>query len=463
MKRNSPKLKWKIIIEFILFALIIYLGFWFIQNTITSIIYKNNSIKLANQEVSAIADIIETNDVTSKDNVFKVENANKDGIIGDIWVIYSDKEQLKIAYSSSFMEMKNEVISAELEPYWNDNYGTNSTFKEQANAYYTTGEFVTDQNGVNCLVLVKTRLVRPNADQRLNSVQFIISTAFIFISALLFGISLTHQLVMPLVTLNNAAKDLAKGKYDAKFNVTGFEEVENLGETLTYASQELSKMDVYQKELLANVSHDLRTPLTLIGGYAEMMKDMPDERTEDNLQIIIDETKRLNNLVNDILLLSNIQNDKNKLELETYSITESIKEIIYRNDKMTNELGIKISFECDQDVSIVADEAQITKVIYNFISNAINYCGDDKIVIVRQTVKDDYVTISVIDHGVGIDENEIKNIWDRYYKAKNHVRAQAGSGLGLSIVKSILQRHNFEYGVNSKKNEGSEFWFRVKL
>ena len=463
MKRNSPKLRWKIIIEFILFALVIYLGFWFIQNTVSTVLFRKNQINEANNSSDALVKIVETTNISQRESMIKYEEVSREKNECNIYIIYMDGDQLKYAYKNSFFDKQVDFVENDVSSYWTDNYGTNSSFTSRDNDFYATGTFTKDINGTECLVLVKTRLIQVGSDRKLNSTQFIISTVFIFLTAFLFAISLTHQLVQPITSLNNSAKDLAKGKYDSKFKAEGFSEVEELRNTLNYASEELSKMDVYQKELLANVSHDLRTPLTLIGGYAEMMKDMPEERNEDNLQIIIDETKRLNTLVNDILLLSNIQNDNNKLDIESYCITDSIKDIIYRNDKMASELGIKINFEYSELVNIEADEAQITKVIYNFISNAINYCGDDKIVIVKQEVVGDKVKISVIDHGIGIDKDEINNIWDRYYKAKNHVRAQVGSGLGLSIVKNILQRHNFEYGVVSQKNVGSEFYFLAKL
>ena len=212
---------------------------------------------------------------------------------------------------------------------------------------------------------------------------------------------------------------------------------------------------------MANVSHDLRTPLTWITGYGEMLKDYPEERTEENLQIIIDEGKRLTGLVNDILSLTKIETNSIEMDKETYNITENIREIVNRQEKLIENLKIDIKFEYDQDVMINADCEQLEKVIYNFLSNAINYVGEDNLVIVRQTVEDKYVKISFIDHGVGIPEEEIDNIWYRYYKAKTHKRASVGSGLGLAIVRSILEKHGFEYGVVSKLNSGSEFWFKI--
>ena len=194
-----------------------------------------------------------------------------------------------------------------------------------------------------------------------------------------------------------------------------------------------------------------------------MLIDYPEERTEDNLKIIVDEGKRLTGLVNDILALSKIETNAIELEKDVYNITENINEIVKRQEKLIENLNIKIQFEYDQEVLINADCDQFAKVIYNFLSNAINYAGDDHLVIVRQTVVDKHVILSVIDHGIGIPKEEIDNIWYRYYKAKTHKRASVGSGLGLAIVRSILDKHGFEYGVISEINEGSEFWVKIPV
>lgn len=281
--------------------------------------------------------------------------------------------------------------------------------------------------------------------------------------ALLLAVAMSKLITTPIININESAKSLASGKYNTEFSGSGYREIEELTETLNFAAKELSKNDLLQKELISNVSHDLRTPLTMIKGYGEVMRDIPGENTPENLQVIIDETARLTDLVNDMLDLSRIQAGSRLPQMREFCLTEVVKTTLYRYEKLIMQNGYKIDFFADGNVNVVADHGMILQVVYNLINNAINYTGEDKYVEVRQTVTDDVVRISVRDTGVGIDEKDIPFIWDRYYKVdKVHKRATIGTGLGLSIVKGILELHNANYGVDTTQGSGSVFWFELK-
>ena len=264
--------------------------------------------------------------------------------------------------------------------------------------------------------------------------------------------------------MNASAKRLAKGDYDADFTVQGYREIDELADSLNYAADELAKADRLQKELVANVSHDLRTPLTLIKGYSEVMRDIPGENKAENIQIIIDETARLSDLVSDVLDLSRIQSGMRKPDIMEFSLTDTVKETMLRYERLTKQDGYTIEFNSDGDVSVMADRVMILQVVYNLINNAINYAGEDKWVSVSQRVTENTVRISVTDSGEGIPEEQLGAIWDRYYKVdKVHRRATVGTGLGLSIVKQILELHGASYGVDSTLGEGSTFWFELEV
>ena len=263
---------------------------------------------------------------------------------------------------------------------------------------------------------------------------------------------------------NGKAVLLANGNYNVRFDSDGYREIKELNDTLTFAASELNKTEKLRQDLMANISHDLRTPLTMIRGYAELMRDIPGEATEGNIQIIIDETNRLSNLVTDILDISKLQSGVMELNREGFSITESIKGVLGRYGKLKEQEGYRIEFLYESDVWINADTIKMSQVLYNLINNAINYTGDDRRVTVRQTVNGSMVKIEVEDTGDGIDENDIRLIWDRYYKIdKNHKRPVSGTGLGLSIVKNVLELHGFEYGVDSQKGKGSVFYFEAEI
>ena len=266
--------------------------------------------------------------------------------------------------------------------------------------------------------------------------------------------------------MNRAAKRLAKGCYDADFHVDGYKEVTELSDSLIHASEQLSRNDRLQKELIANISHDLRTPLTMIIGYSEVMRDLPGENTPENVQVIIDETQRLAQLVNDLLDLSKLQAGSRMPTLESLNLTDLIESTMLRYEKLTKKDGYRIEYSADVSVDVRADRTMLLQVIYNLINNAINYTGSDKLVRVTQRLSEDgtRVRVSVIDSGVGIAPDQIPLIWDRYYKIDRvHRRAMIGTGLGLSIVKQILEAHRTTYGVESKVGEGSTFWFDMPV
>ncbi len=294
--------------------------------------------------------------------------------------------------------------------------------------------------------------------------QFFLIAAIVILCGLVLSLLLSHIISKPIVKMNQSAKKLAKGHYDADFSTGGFKEVSELSESLDEASSELSKVDSLQKELIATISHDLRTPLTMVKGYAEAVRDLPGEDTPENMQVIIDEATRMSELVNDLLDLSRLESGVRTLQLERFDLTSLISEVMFRYEKLTSHDGYKILFEPSGEAFVRADRTLILQVVYNFINNAINYTGDDLTVRVREILGDRTVRIDVEDSGEGIPEQQIPQIWDRYYKVdKVHRRTAVGSGLGLSICKKILLSHNAAFGVESTLGKGSVFWFELPL
>lgn len=291
----------------------------------------------------------------------------------------------------------------------------------------------------------------------------LVSVVFILLS-LIFSVYASRRIAKPIAKTNTAAKELAKKNYEVEFNASGYREVEELNDTLNYAKTELAATEKLQQELIANISHDLRTPLTMITGYGEVMRDLPGENTPENIQIIIDEATRLSTLVNDLLDLSKLQSGALQAQKKVFNLTDSVRSIFDRYAKLIEQDGFNIVFNSKEDVYINADELRISQVIYNLVNNALNHAGEDKTVIIDQIVKDRRVRIEVTDHGEGIPADKLPYIWDRYYKVdKEHRRGVIGSGLGLSIVKSILDAHNAHYGVRSTLGKGSTFWFEISL
>ena len=276
--------------------------------------------------------------------------------------------------------------------------------------------------------------------------QFIYVTMLVIILSLIVSYFVSRKISSGVIKINREAKKLSKGNFDVKFDTDQpILELSELAKTLEYTKDELSKTENLRRELLANVSHDLKTPLTMIKAYAEMVRDVTykdDTKRTKDLNIIIEETDRLNVLVNDILELSKIQSGTQKLTIEQFDLEKFVKNIIKRYDIMSENKKYKF------------------KVSIN--KNIINYTGDDKKIIISALELENTVRIEVKDTGKGIDKEELENIWDKYYKIdKTHSREQVGSGVGLSIVKNILINHNCNYGVESIKGNGTIFYFEL--
>jgi signal transduction histidine kinase len=325
-----------------------------------------------------------------------------------------------------------------------------------------TKEFILS-NGKVISLTFHAMITPVNATVSTLQIQLYIITAIMILASVAIALALSDVIAKPLARLNDGAKKLSKGNYNADFNGSGYLEVKELSDTLNSTAIELSKVDELRRELIANISHDLRTPLALIYSYAEMMQDFPDEITTTHVQTIMSETKRLSSLVSDILDVSKLETGTMELHTNNYNLTENIDETVARLSELLKNDGYSIVFEHSEDIYVTADEAKITQAFYNLLTNAVHYSTSDKHIVVRQSRVQNGVKIEVVDHGDGIAPENIPYIWDRYYKVdKKHKRAIIGTGLGLSIVKKIFELHGVDYGVESELGKGSVFWFQLK-
>lgn len=320
----------------------------------------------------------------------------------------------------------------------------------------------------NLYAFLSTSLEPLDSTAKILKEQLTIISILILSSSLLIGYFISKRLSNPIVDISRKASLIAKGKMKKEFNSNSdILEIKNLNNSLNEMMIELSKTEELERDLLANVSHDLKTPLTMIKAYAEMVRDLTynnKEKRDANLNIIIEETDRLALLVNDILTLSKLQQSMDNLNIEEFDLIMLVNNILKRFTIYQEKYNYIIKFKHTniKKLIIKADQKKIEQVLYNLIINAINYTGDDMKVIVNISKVDDRYKVEVIDSGKGIDEKDLENIFDKYYKsAKKHKRNLYGTGLGLSIVKSIFILHNYEYGVTTKKGKGTSFYFYI--
>ncbi len=322
----------------------------------------------------------------------------------------------------------------------------------------------------NEFLIMMTSIEPIDATIKVLKSQLLYITIISIVISSIISIFISRKLSRPIKNINETAKNLAVGNYNITFNKSGYKEIDDLVDTLNLATKQLAKTDKIKRELIANVSHDLRTPLTMIKAYSEMIRDISGDKKdqrEENLKIIIDETDRLTELVNDMMDLSKIESGIIKLNTETFDLNEVINSIICKFKNITDKSDFKLTVDIPGEIFVIADKSKIQQVLYNLVSNAINHSGNKKDNIEKQIkIKvsnlGKKVKVQIIDNGIGISEEDLVHIWDRYYKANNSFKREAsGSGLGLSIVKNILTVHNVNYGVTSKLNVGTTFWFEL--
>ena len=293
---------------------------------------------------------------------------------------------------------------------------------------------------------------------------FLCLMAFSIVASWLFS----RWFTKPLTKLSHATRQLAEGDYSVRVNVPETDEIGLLAADFNHMAGEVSRAAQLQRDLLANVSHDLRTPLTLIKGYAETVRDLtgdnPEKRTAQ-LDVIVDETDRLSGLVNSVMELSKMSSGTDKPEKVRFDLSQLCEEVAQRYEAVCAQNGYTLKLELpdpETDCTISADPAMMERVLHNLLGNAMHHIGPDNIFILRVNAPEKgTVRVEVADHGAGIAKEDLPYIFDRYYRSRSDA-GKVGTGLGLSITKAILQSHGFRFGVNSTLGEGSCFWFEAK-
>ena len=318
-------------------------------------------------------------------------------------------------------------------------------------------------------LLVTKSLTLLHTVNRQLTVRTWISALFVFVLSFAVSSAVAGILIRPLTEVTQKERRLAGGDFDVDFHGADYgKEMVELANALNFARDELAKTSKMQKDLIANVSHDFKTPLTMIKAYASMIQEIsggnPEKRNK-HAQVIVDEADRLTSLVTDVLDLSKITSGIDGLKLSTFNLSTYLKETVARFDYLKDTKGYQIIADIDERLYVVADELKIGQATYNLIGNAVNYTGEDKKVTVRlKKISSSECFFSVTDTGEGIKPEDKDSIWERYYRSKEtHKRPVQGTGLGLSIVKAILQKHGFVFGVESKEGEGTTFYVRFPL
>lgn len=468
-------LNFRLWVSFAAFAVLLLVLIWSLQIYFLNNYYEEMKIKETNHIANEIRYIFRSNgfdmDKIKKETIKMSRN-------NDLTLIITGNQGEFLAVSSGNARPEQYILKQYLSSIYRLNEKLNETsFDSVTNISATQGnmrilEFACDielPDRSNYNIYIFSPLSPVKSTIGILRSQLIYITVIAILLSFLLALFLANKISRPINKITNAAAQMGGGDYDIKFEGGSYTEIRELADTLTQAESELEKTDRYRKDMIANVSHDLRTPLTMIKSYAEMIRDLSGDnpqKREAHLGVIIDETDRLNALVTDMLNLSRMQMKTLSLDTKLFDIGKTSDFVLNSFNILKESENYKIRYNRSRGpMTVNGDEARIKQVMINLINNAVKYCGEDKEILIdmvrigKQTVR-----FSVTDHGEGISPDEIAHVWERYYKSStHHIRPTEGTGLGLNIVKEILNLHNARYNVISTVGKGSTFWFELPL
>lgn len=460
-------IKVKLWLYFLIFGLAVVSLIWFLQLFFMNNYYEQMKISEVTRVSSSISHSYQKNDSSLNSTIQELS------IINDFYVMMESSNGILLfspeqevtrpiqAYLDETVKLKNLLNDS------NDSSDVSFRMDTGLEDYETLayGRRIISNTGNDVYLYIFSPLYPVSSTVNILRHQLTYVTIVTIAIALILSIYFARRISRPIDSMTKSAKEMSKGNYQVKFEGNSYSEINNLADTLNTAAYELGMADTRKKDLIANVSHDLKTPLTMIKSYAEMIRDLSGDipqKRNNHLQVIIDETERLNRLVCDMSSMSAMQTHKVVLNRETFDLGASASAILASYKILEEQEGYTFKFNKPKECFAYGDEDKIKQVIANLINNAVKYCGEDKVIIVSIKRVGKKFRLEISDHGPGISQEELPHVWDRYYKtSSNYVRPTTGTGLGLSIVKEILTLHHAEYGVNSRLEKGTTFWFEL--
>lgn len=509
-KMPKQSIRTKLIVTLITLLIFIISSFWFMNKVFLPSYYEYSKVSMLSQSYSTLnADInkdtefMEENAELSEESLLSIEQLAANGsmsiymfeinnIFGNLYYNfdYPDVVLMNNLQVQDIKEKTYDYVMAMVQGELNirgkeliqrhKTYNVYKMFDERIGSYYLelfgqleSGSFV---------------YIRTNYQSMTDSVQIsnrflgYIGLAAIILSVILMLI-ISNSFTKPIFQLTDIARRMSQLDFEAKYQVTTQDEIGMLGSSINILSEQLEgtiselksannelqkdienkiQIDEMRKEFLSNVSHELKTPIALIQGYAEGLEDNINEDSQSRefyCDVIIDEANKMNKIVKKLLSLNQIEFGKNQLHFERFDIVQVIGSVISSARLLASQKDARIIMEEYEPVYVWADEYMVEEVITNYISNAINHVDGEKEIIVRVEQKEEAVHISVFNTGKCIPNEELDKIWIKFYKVdKARTRAYGGSGIGLSIVKAIVESMNQNCGVINRE-DGVEFWF----
>lgn len=316
---------------------------------------------------------------------------------------------------------------------------------------------VTMESGEPVLLILVSSIEPTTAIRQLIRNIVLLLSVFMLLFSFIFAWFSSYGFTRPIHNFSELVHRVSKGDYSVIFHSGSNREFFQLGKSLNHMVDQLSKTENLRRELIATVSHDLRTPLTMLRGYAEMMRDIPGENTPENAQIIIDEADRLSIFINNTLDLSRLRSGTQEMHPIVFCLTNCVRSLVESFLKLSNG-QLNLSFSAEDPVYVCADEVYIARAVNNLINNAIVHGNSETVITVLQTINGNHVRVTIQDNGPGIPEDQINGIWEWYQK-----NSPSGTGLGLPIVKAAIEQNGGNCGVESALGKGSAFWIELPI
>ncbi len=427
------------------------------------------SVKTAkNIEYLTIFLQIENNDVRSR-NVYNSTVASWAEFTGsDITVVNKNGDIL--ASTTDIVRIPSKLLGSVLS---GDTVKTRGYF---GNYYhkkvFTVGLPLYYQNNIIGAMYFNTPVPDLNRDISDFMYMLALSNIVSILIALLLVYFQSRHISAPIMDINKAVNDIASGKFDKRLKVTSTDEIGQLTSSFNYMAETLSQINNTQAEFISDVSHELRTPMTSISGFVGGMIDgtIPPEKHKEYLQLVYDESKRLARLTNDMLEMSKMSSSEYKLDIVSFDINELVRRCIIQLEQRISDKNLELEINFDAEIiKVLADKDAIQRVIINILDNAIKFSFENTKIIISTWFKNGKAYVSIGNFGIGMEAEEIKHIFDRFYKTdKSRTNDKKGAGLGLSMVKNIISLHKQQIWVDSSETKSgtgvkfTKFTFTLK-
>lgn len=452
-----------------------------------------------NGENSRQGDIVEINPSTDSDNFLSEDDALYLQILSERsnLTIYILKE-LTYYFSTSngngkenvfFEKIRDALFNSHDRKYGEivlrtgDGYVVNRVYDYRTDSSYI--DLFSASADAGTFILIRTNVESMSDSADIANGFLLYAGSFVLILALFIIMFTSRTVVKPIRKLSDIARSVSQLDFDVRYEGEANDEIGKLGESINVMSEKLEKtisnlksannalqsdidkrtqIDEMRKEFLSNVTHELKTPIALISGYAEGLKECINDDAESRdfyCDVIIDEADKMNKMVKKLLTLNQLEFGQQALEMERFNLSDMIRSVVGSSDVLLKEKDIHLLLNVPETLEAWADEYLIEEVFTNYLTNAINYCSNEMIIDVKAEKTEHGTRVSVFNTGEPIPNEDIEKIWIKFYKVdKARSREYGGTGIGLSIVKAIMEAHNRPFGVINHSN-GVEFWFEI--